>query len=209
MINLSSETERALVARARAGDTGAFGELVLAHQTFVYNLALRAMNDPIEAQDAAQEAMVRAWQALPSFRGSASFRTWLYRITINLCYNRSPQLRRKIAELPVDETVEDQLAGSSPTPEQEFETGEMRRRLHAEIERLSEAYRILVMLRYQQDLSYDEISQATGMPLGTVKTGLFRAHARLKAALAAEAYSNSAAGKDHAPEKPNHIITVV
>lgn len=185
-MNRFSETEQALVSRARGGDAGAFGELVLAHQTFVYNLALRATNDPLEAQDVAQEAFVRAWQALPAFRGAASFRTWLYRITLNLCYNRFPRFRREIMALPVDETSEALLPGGPLTPEQAVEAGELTHRLHAEIERLPESYRILVMLRYQQDLSYEEIAHATGLPLGTVKTGLFRAHARLRAALAVE-----------------------
>jgi RNA polymerase sigma factor (sigma-70 family) len=83
------ETE--LVRRAQGGDATAFEALVLAHQTLAYNLALRALGDEREAEDAAQEAFVRAWLALPNFRGQARFGTWLYRIVTNLCCNRHPR----------------------------------------------------------------------------------------------------------------------
>ncbi len=175
--------ERAVVQRARAGDTQAFGELVLAHQTFVYNLALRALGDSNEAQDLAQEAFLRAWQALPSFRGASSFRTWLYRIVMNLCYNRSPQLKKNLAQLDIEDQAEEWISGQEQLPEHALEHQQMRTYLHQQIERLPETYRLLVMLRYQQDLSYEEIAEVTAMPLGSVKTGLFRAHQRLREAL--------------------------
>jgi RNA polymerase sigma-70 factor (ECF subfamily) len=179
----SALAERAIVQRAQSGDTQAFGELVLMHQTFVYNLALRLLGDSNEAQDLAQEAFLRAWQGLGGFRGAAGFRTWLYRIAMNLCYNRSPQLKQSLSHIPVDEHMEEWLPAETASPERELERAELRSFLHRQIERLPESYRLLVMLRYQQDLSYEEIAEVTGMPLGTVKTGLFRAHARLKAAL--------------------------
>jgi RNA polymerase sigma-70 factor (ECF subfamily) len=186
----SKTDERAIIREARSGDTQAFGELVLRHQTFVYNLALRLLNDPYEAQDLAQEGFLRAWQSLGGFRQAASFRTWLYRIVVNLCYNRSPQLRRSLSQISLEQETDgepaaERLPGSSPNPEQALEAQETRRFLHQQIEKLPPSYRLLVMLRYQQDLSYEEIAEVTGMPIGTVKTGLFRAHARLKAALLA------------------------
>lgn len=191
MTALTPPDESLLVQRARSGDPQAFGELVLAHQTFVYNLALRALGDSgdfgdfNEAQDLAQEAFLRAWQGLPGFRGSSSFRTWLYRIVMNLCYNRSPQLKRSLNQIDIegDEAQEWRWAAQEPGPEQALETRELRAYLHRQIERLPANYRLLVMLRYQQDLSYEEIAEVLGMPLGSVKTGLFRAHNRLKASL--------------------------
>src|SRR5829696_2775981 len=93
------DDEAGLVRRAKAGEQEAFGALVLAHQQFVYNLAWRALDDPHEAEDVAQEAFVRAWLALPNFRAQAQFRTWLYRIVTNLCYNRLPRLRRELRAL--------------------------------------------------------------------------------------------------------------
>jgi RNA polymerase sigma-70 factor (ECF subfamily) len=194
MASLPPAAERSLVDRARSGDPQAFGELVLAHQTFVYNLALRALADPEEARDIAQEAFLRAWRGLPAFRGASGFRTWLYRIVMNLCYNRSPQLKKSLADLSLDagdgETpAGERLPSAAPSPEDELEAGELRRTLHRLIDALPPTYRLLTLLRYSQDLSYEEIAEATGMPLGTVKTGLFRAHARLRAALLAPAGS--------------------
>lgn len=177
--------ERATVQRAQAGDTQAFGELVLAHQTFVYNLALRVLGDTNEAQDLAQEAFVRAWQGLASFHGASSFRTWLYRIVMNLCYNRSPQLKKHLAQLDFEDQAEEWISGAEQLPEQALEVRQLRLYLHQQIERLPETYRLLVLLRYQQDLSYEEIAEVTGMPLGSVKTGLFRAHNRLRETLQA------------------------
>ncbi len=192
--------ETHLVQRARAGDSQAFGDLVLAHQAFAYNLALRALGDPDDAQDLAQEAFLRAWQGLAGFRGAASFRTWLYRIVMNLCYNRAPQLKREMAQISLDVTEESvaestvaRIADPGYTttgpdysrvdPESAVEAGEVRAFLHCQIDALPSSYRLLVLLRYQQELSYEEIAEVMGMPLGSVKTGLFRAHARLKAAL--------------------------
>ena len=179
---MAEHDEHKLVERARAGDVEAFGALVLAHQQFVYNLAWRALGDEHDAQDAAQEAFLRVWQALPSFRGQAQFRTWLYRIVTNLCYSRLPRLRQQVAamgdlemaSLP-DETQAD--------PAAQVEAGEQRAFLWRQIDELPESYRVLVMLRYQQGLAYEEIATVMSLPLGTVKTGLFRARVRLREAL--------------------------
>jgi RNA polymerase sigma-70 factor (ECF subfamily) len=178
----SGTQDQALVARAQAGDAEAFGALVLAHQQFVYNLAWRALGDEREAEDAAQEAFVRAWLALPNFRGQAQFRTWLYRIVTNLCCNRLPRLRRELTALADDQaqTVVDE---ATPDPAARLEAEEQRAFLHRQIDALPESYRLLVLLRYQQGLPYEEIAAVLSLPLGTVKTGLFRARARLRAAL--------------------------
>jgi RNA polymerase sigma-70 factor (ECF subfamily) len=178
--------ETNLIRRSQAGDREAFGLLVERHQRYVYNLALRVVGNVQEAEDLAQEAFVRAWLALPNFRLQAQFRTWLFRIVTNLCYNRLPGLRRELAELG-----EDCLADlpDEPAPDLDpaagLEAGELRRTLHQRIDELPEAYRLLVVLRYQQGLSYEEIAQAASLPLGTVKTGLFRARERLRQALQA------------------------
>ena len=183
--------ESQLIGRARQGDTEAFAALVGLHERFVYNLALRTLGNAEDAADTAQEAFVRAWLALPTFREQAQFRTWLYRIVLNLCINRFPRLRRELNELMQDDMAElpergpaglDPLAG--------LETQELHAFLHREIERLPEQYRLLVSLRYQHELSYDEIAGLVGLPVGTVKTGLFRAKARLREALSAGEHEN-------------------
>jgi len=180
----TGETE--LVRRAQAGDMEAFAALVDQHQSFVYNLALRIVSNVHEAEDLAQEAFVRAWLALPNFRGQARFRTWLYRIVTNLCYNRLPGLRRELLSLSVDGLIETpDEAASEMDPAASLEVAERRSFLHRQIDCLPNGYRLLVALRYGQDLSYEEIASVAGLPVGTVKTGLFRAKERLREALIA------------------------
>ena len=181
---MGGNDEQNWLERAKAGDVEAFGALVLAHQRFVYNLAWRALGDEHEAQDAAQEAFLRVWQALPNFRGQAQFRTWLYRIVTNVCYGRLPRLRRQFAAL--DEMEVGEMPDERQTdPGAGLEADEQRAFLWRQIEALPESYRVLVLLRYQQDLPYEEIASVLSLPLGTVKTGLFRARARLRQALSA------------------------
>lgn len=175
-----SEVE--LIQQAKTGDTKAFAKLVAEYQNFVYNLALRTLGDPHEAEDLAQEAFVRAWLALPRFRGGATFQTWLYRIVVNLCYNRLPRLRRELAA-EGDEKITNVHDGLSANPATLIEIDEQRAFLHRQIEILPEKYRLLITLRYQGELTYEEIAQVLDIPLGTVKTGIFRARARLREAL--------------------------
>ena len=137
-----------------------------------------------EAEDTAQEAFVRAWQSLPKFRAQARFSTWLYRIVTNLCYNRLPALRREFATMGEEDILgyADKKAGEISD---RLESRERREWLHRQIDQLPEAYRLLLTLRYQQELPYEDIAAVTGQPLGTVKTGIFRAKERLRIALQA------------------------
>lgn len=183
--------ERTLIQKAQAGDAQAFGDLVLSYQRFVYNLALRALGSPEEAQDAAQEAFLRAWLSLAGFRGESRFSTWLYRITINVCFNRRPHLRRDLASLSIDD--HEDLPGDDGNPSQSIETREQQSFLHAQVEKLPETYRLLITMRYQQELSYEDMADILNIPLGTVKTGLFRAKSQLKSALIAQARPQPAA----------------
>lgn len=174
--------EEARVRRAQNGDTQAFSELVITHQQFVYNLALRSLGDPQEAEDVSQEAFVRAWLALPNFHGRSLFRTWLYRIVINLCYNRLPRLHSELAALGEDQ-IFDLSDESIEDPYSSLVAEERTTFLHRQIEALPEGYRLLITLRFRQELSYAEIAEVVSMPIGTVKIGLFRARERLREAL--------------------------
>ena len=179
-----SKTEVQLIHRAQEGDHDAFAVLVNDHQRYVYNLAMRVLKDENEALDLTQETFVRAWTALPNFRGRSQFRTWLYRIVTNLCYNRLPNLRRSLNELGDD--ILDQLpVTDAQIPSRETEMNETHRHLHQAVENLDANYRLLITLRYQDDLSYEEIASTLNLPLGTVKTGLFRAKEQLRVSLAA------------------------
>lgn len=176
-------SEQSLIQRAQKGDHNAFAALVEEHQRYVYNLALRVVKDENEALDLAQETFVRAWTALPNFKGQSQFRTWLYRIVTNLCYNRLPSLRRSLNDLG-DDVMEDIPEPEFNNPAREFESNETRQYLHQAIDALDPNYQLLITLRYQSELSYEEIASTLNLPLGTVKTGIFRAKAQLRNALA-------------------------
>ena len=175
------ENEPAFIQRAQKGDHDAFAALVDEHQGYIYNLALRVLKDENEALDLTQETFVRAWTALPNFRGQSQLRTWLYRIVTNLCYNRLPNLRRSLNDLG-DDVMEE--IPDFDNPVREFESTETRKYLHQALEHLEENYRLLIALRYQHELSYEEIASTLNLPLGTVKTGIFRAKEQLRRSLA-------------------------
>lgn len=178
---MNNAKEKRLIKQAQRGDTAAFEALVQEHGLYVYNLALRIMRHPQEAEDLAQEAFLRAWQALPRFRAEARFTTWLYRIVTNLCYNRLPQLKRELNVLNgLDEVL---LGDERQNTGRAYLNEEMRRDIHAAIDNLADSYRLLITLRHLQGLSYAEIAEVTGMPLGTVKTGIYRARRQLREAL--------------------------
>lgn len=174
--------EAALVRAAQRGDLGAFERLMHGHAPALYTLALRSLGDAQEAEDLVQEAMLRAWNGLVSFRAEARLGTWLYRIVINLCYNRLPQLRRQPEGL--DEAWAEELPQAEDGPEALLADGELRRALQGAIDALPAQQRLLITLRHLEDLRYDEIAELTGLPLGTVKTGIHRGRRQLRGSLA-------------------------
>jgi RNA polymerase sigma-70 factor (ECF subfamily) len=173
--------ERALIRQAQQGDTTAFEALVSIHAQLVYNLALRTLNDPHEAEDVAQEAFIRTWQSLPRFQSKSLFSTWLYRIVTNLCYDRLPRLKVELAALEPNAVTE--LPDEHRTVETRLLTAERCAYLHNAIDALPESYRLLITLRHLQGMAYAEIANVTDMPLGSVKTGIFRARRSLRDAL--------------------------
>ena len=176
-----AEDDQQLIQQAQAGETAAFAELVNRHGQMVYNLALRTLNNEHEAEDIAQETFVRAWQSLKRFRGDARFSTWLYRITTNLCFNRLPRMRNELKAVDADTAVN--LVDRQEQVEGRLLSVELRNQLHEAIDNLPESYRLLITLRHLQELSYAEIADITKMPLGTVKTGIFRARRMLRETL--------------------------
>ena len=170
--------ENALIRAAQAGNTRAFEILMQNHAQFVYNLALRTLSNAQEAEDMTQEAFVRVWRYLPKYKATAKFQTWLYRIVINLCYNRLPHLKRDLSALETDEGV--LTTQKQDSAETKLLTAELNEQLTIAIAALPETYRLLITLRHLQNMRYAEIAAVTQMPLGTVKTGIFRARRALQ-----------------------------
>jgi RNA polymerase sigma-70 factor (ECF subfamily) len=166
------------VGRLRAGDRGAFEELVRAHQHRIYALALRMLGNAAEAQDVAQEAFLRAHRGLAEFRGEARLSTWLYAIASRLCLNRLAGSERRLARHG-EETLT-RLPDDRPGPDQTLERGEIEEALHRAIGELAEERRIVVILRDVEGLAYEEIAEALELPVGTVRSRLHRARLDLK-----------------------------
>lgn len=173
-------SEAALIGRARAGDQEAFGALVRLHQRQVYALALRMLRDPEEASEATQDVFLAAWQGLGRFREEARFATWLYRITYRHCLKVSEGRRRDEAaraEMVAERAREQGALASGLARAAE---AEVREAVRAEIALLPAKYCYALVLRHLQELSYEEIAEVMRVPIGTVKTHLFRARALLK-----------------------------
>ncbi len=177
--------EQALLRDARRGNVEAFNGLVLHYQSMVYNLAYRVVGDPDAAADATQEAFVSAFRALDGFRGG-SFKSWLLRIVTNACYDELRRRKRRPAssldELDgLDETVDaPALTSPAESPEARTVRHELRDVLDAAIRSLPEDQRVILVLSDIEEMSYEEIAEITRTNLGTVKSRLSRARARLR-----------------------------
>ena len=174
------DPERALVARARQGDHAAFRALVELHRDRAYGVALRVLRSEPDAEEVAQDAFVRAWRALPGFRGEARFGTWLYAIVMRLAIDRAATLRgRRVREQDL-ETAGEQAAPSNT--EQAGERVPLAMRMERLLDGLSETQRAVVTLFYYEDRSVEEVAKTLNLPAGTVKTHLSRARAALREA---------------------------
>jgi RNA polymerase sigma-70 factor (ECF subfamily) len=166
-----------LVASAIAGRSEAFGTLVERYERAVYHLCLRTMRDPEEAQDCAQEAFFKAFRSLRTFKAGAKFSTWIFSIAYHACCDRLARRKRFTGdEMP--ETA-DPGAGPAQVAEQREESAELR----AAIDALPEKYRAVITLYHLQGRQYEEIAQVLDLPMGTVKTHLFRAKDLLRKTL--------------------------
>ena len=179
-------TEQDLVLRAKEGDQDAFAQLVRNNERQVYYLALRMLNKPEDAEEAAQEAFLSAWRNLSSFKAESAFSIWLYRLTSNLCIDliRKENRRRKVAPLvSLDEETDGsaiQIADMRFNPESETMRRELQTALAAGMETLSPDHRRILTLRELGGLSYGEIAAALGLEEGTVKSRIARARLQLR-----------------------------
>jgi RNA polymerase sigma-70 factor (ECF subfamily) len=166
-----------LVAQAQAGDRSAFGELAGRHYDGVMRVVYRMCGDALIAEDAAQEAFMRAWVSLPRFEPRAPFRSWLYRIAVNAALDT---LRRKPAEGLEDSEESLLLADRSPSPEAAYLEKEQAQLVQGAVMALPEASRAVLVLREYGGLAYDEIASALEIPTGTVMSRLNYARGRLR-----------------------------
>ncbi len=174
------QLDEELVLRVQQGDKSAYDILVVRYQHKIIQLVNRYVKDHSEAQDVAQEAFIKAYRALGSFRGDSAFYTWLYRIAINTAKNYLVSRSRRNSDYHIDvqdaEAVENapQLQGLD-TPERHLLSEEIVKTIQAAIENLPEEMRVAIMLREFEGMSYEEIAEAMDCPVGTVRSRIFRA----------------------------------
>jgi RNA polymerase sigma-70 factor (ECF subfamily) len=168
--------ERALIERCRTGEDAAFAELIERYKHLVYGLVYRLVADRSQVDDLAQEVFLKIHRGLPYFRGEARLSTWIYRIVQNVCFR---ERARRPASLPLD--AGDERRRIEPgRPDGAFADLELRDRLEKAIAQLPDQYRLLIAAHYLDGVQYEALAESLNMPLGTVKTHLYRAKKRLR-----------------------------
>src|SRR5687768_4177322 len=172
--------ERDLVERCRRGDEGAFQELVDQHKGLVFAVISRTIPDRSRAEDAAQDVFLRIYRGLAYFRGESRLSTWIYRIVANVCAQEQ-------GKRPAPDSLDDDRDGRQPVirgaADRRFSDLELRDRLEKAIARLPPHYRLLIAAHYLEGVQYEELADALQLPLGTVKTHLYRAKQQLRRVL--------------------------
>jgi RNA polymerase sigma-70 factor (ECF subfamily) len=181
---LESSSEADLARRCRRGDADAWRELVRRFTPLVYRLSFRMLRDGAEAEDASQEVFLRMHRSFDSYDPTRPLAPWVSRTTYHACLRRLQSAARRASGAEREATQALAVAPDVPSPEQSAATGEAVAMLARAVEDLPAQDRALLDLRYREGLSDAEVSEATGMPVNTVKTRIFRARARLRAWLA-------------------------
>ena len=183
-----NDSDRELVERVQRGEQRAFDLLMLKYQHRIAKLIARYVQDPAEVLDVAQEAFLKAYRAIPRFRGDSAFYTWMYRIAINTAKNHLAAQARRPRDSGVDVSDAEQFDGvaelkESATPEGLALTEEIQQTVAAAIEALPEDLRVAISLRELEGFSYEDIAQAMECPIGTVRSRIFRAREAINARL--------------------------
>lgn len=179
---MSDPTDEALIARCQQGDEQAFRELVDRYKNLVFGVVARSAADPARVEDLAQEVFLRIHRGLPYFRGEAKLTTWIYRIVLNLL-SQDAQRRRGSREVALDPDIP---SHEPRTHDRAMTDLELRDRLDKALARLPANYRLLIAGHYLHDVKYEDLADALGLPVGTVKTHLHRAKKQLRALLETE-----------------------
>lgn len=184
-VQMVEDTDAALVARARTGDFAAFETLVRAYRNEVYRLAYHFVRDREEAWDVSQEVFIKVYRSLGSFRGEASFKTWLMRITANQCKDYLKKGRVKTVEYndAVETQESGETSGSGRDPARDAQAKEIGGAILKALDRLSMKHRTAFILREFEGLSYEEMAQVMGCTIGTVMSRLHHARKRMQASL--------------------------
>lgn len=184
------EDERELIIRSQRGDVAAFEALVKQHQVVAYNVALRILGSPEDAQDAAQEALIKVFKSLGSFKAEAQFSTWLYRIVVNTC-NDYLRRERRHTHFSLDQQLETDdgsitrdVPDESMAPERVHEKRVLQEKVQRAIQALPEQQRTVVVLRDIEGMSYEVIASMLDLPVGTVKSRINRGRDALRQLLA-------------------------
>jgi len=179
--SVTEQDEARFVMASKQGDQDAFAQLVQWHQRRVFNLVFRMLQHYEEACEVTQEAFLAAWQGLPSFRGDARFSTWLYRIAYN-CALKQLEQRKRDKALQVVVQAEQVVANArrEERVDAELEAHARQALVHEHLSELPAKYRIVLVLRHLQEMTYEEMAEILSMPIGTIKTHLFRARNLLK-----------------------------
>jgi RNA polymerase sigma-70 factor, ECF subfamily len=166
--------ERDLVERCRRGDEGAFQQLVDEHKRLVVALIARTIPDRSRVEDVSQDVFLRVYRGLPYFRGESRLSTWIYRIVANAC---AQEQSRRPAMVSMDD---DRRPPAPAAADRQFSDLELRERLEKAVARLPSNYRLLVAAHYLEGVQYEDLAEALDLPLGTVKTQLYRAKQQLR-----------------------------
>jgi RNA polymerase sigma-70 factor (ECF subfamily) len=177
---MGEQTDEELVRRVQAGDKKAFDLLVLKYQNRIVQLINRYIRDPHEALDIAQDTFIKAYRALPSFRGESAFYTWIYRIAINTAKNHIATRSRRPTDDDIDVDIAEQFENApglrdQETPEGLLLTEELGQVIQEALDELPDELRTAISLRELDGLSYDEIADVMNCPVGTVRSRIFRA----------------------------------
>jgi RNA polymerase sigma-70 factor, ECF subfamily len=178
----TTQDDAELVAASRDGDQDAFAQLVQRHQRRVFNLVFRIVQEYEEANEITQETFLAAWQGLPSFRGDARFSTWLYRIAYNCSLRQLEQRKRDKA---LQAAIQAEQISVERDEQAQVEAHDCQALVREQLSTLPAKYRIVLILRHLQEMTYEEIAEILTMPIGTIKTHLFRARNLLKERLEA------------------------
>jgi len=171
-----------LIESFKQGDTSAFGEIVLRYQDKIYNLCRHMLGNAADAEDAAQDVFLKAYQALPKFQPEASLYTWLYRIATNTCidHKKKPVFESLFGDSGEGERLVHDRATDAPSPEKLYQSKQIDKALQESLGKLSPKLRAIIILKEIEELSYEEIADALEISMGTVKSRIARAREELQ-----------------------------